>query len=256
MRVVTWNIHGCVGSRQQFDPHGTTRVLQRLRPDVVALQEVDARSERALGFDSFAHFADHGGGYAAEARTITSEDGDYGHMVISRWPIRMQTVHDISHAVHEPRKVIDAYIERKGHVLRVLAAHFGLNLRERRAQIEALMEIIGRDGTTPTLLLGDFNQVRRRGRLHKALSPDFGCVAVPATFPAKRPFFPLDRVWGRPSNLIETTSVYREAAHASDHLPLVAELNWAEHATDARLRASGADTGEDGAAFVWEHENE
>jgi len=246
MRVVTWNVHGCVGSRQSFDPHAITRVLQRLRPEILALQEVDARSERALGFDSFAHFTDHGGGYAVEARTITGDDGDYGHMVISRWPIRLQTVHDVSHAVHEPRKVIEAYIEREGRALRVLAAHFGLKVRERRAQIRALSEIIRRDDETPTVLLGDFNQVRRRGGLHKALAPEFGCASAPATFPAKRPILALDRIWVRPSHLIETTWAFKEAREASDHLPLVADLNWPlESAVTAETAGDGPERGED-----------
>jgi len=228
MRVVTWNIHGCVGSRQSFDPEATTRVLRCLRADILALQEVDARSERALGFDSFAHFTNHGGGYAAEARTITGEDGDYGHMVISRWAIRRQTVHDVSHSVREPRKIIEAYIDRNRRPFRVLAVHLGLKMRERREQIEALLEIIGRDDETPTLLLGDFNQVRRRGRLQRMLTPSFGFRSAPATFPAKRPVFALDRIWARPAHLIETTWVFKEAWEASDHLPLVADLKHLE----------------------------
>ncbi len=79
----------------------------RLSPDIVALQEVDSRRRRSNGLDVFVFLRDRIGGHAAEARTIETDDGDYGHVVLSRWPLRRSGVHDISAAGRERRAIID-----------------------------------------------------------------------------------------------------------------------------------------------------
>ena len=40
LRVVTWNVHGCVGTDGRFDPTRTADALRALAPDVALLQEV------------------------------------------------------------------------------------------------------------------------------------------------------------------------------------------------------------------------
>ena len=40
LRVVSWNVHGCVGTDRRFAPDRTAEVLRALRPDVALLQEV------------------------------------------------------------------------------------------------------------------------------------------------------------------------------------------------------------------------
>ena len=47
LRLVTWNIHGAVGTDRACEPGRIARVLQEIDADVVALQEVPSRgSER------------------------------------------------------------------------------------------------------------------------------------------------------------------------------------------------------------------
>ena len=40
VRLVSWNVHGCVGTDRRFEPHRTADALARLCPDVALLQEV------------------------------------------------------------------------------------------------------------------------------------------------------------------------------------------------------------------------
>ena len=108
LRVVTWNVHACVGGDGKFDPDRVASIVRGLSPDIVALQEVEARRHLTRGLDLFAFLREGVGGYAAEARTILTEEGDYGHMVLSRWPLRHVRAHDISVAGREPRGIIEA----------------------------------------------------------------------------------------------------------------------------------------------------
>jgi endonuclease/exonuclease/phosphatase family metal-dependent hydrolase len=50
----------------------------------------------------------------------------------------------------------------------------------------------------------------------------------PLTYPARMPFFSLDRILARPAELIGEIAAVRNslAAHASDHLPVRTVLNF------------------------------
>src|SRR5690606_25634562 len=41
LRVMTYNVHSCIGMDGKLDPERIARVIARARPDVVALQELD-----------------------------------------------------------------------------------------------------------------------------------------------------------------------------------------------------------------------
>ena len=86
LRVMTWNIHGGVGPDRRCDLSRVVALVRRHEPDIVALQEIDSR--RLPGKqDAFLHLADALGGNRSESRLIVAPDGDYGHAVISRWPM-------------------------------------------------------------------------------------------------------------------------------------------------------------------------
>jgi endonuclease/exonuclease/phosphatase family metal-dependent hydrolase len=228
LRVVTWNVHACVGGDGRFDPDRVVAIVRGLSPDIVALQEVEARRHLARGLDVFAYLREQVFGHAAEARTITTAEGDYGHMVLCRWPLRHAHIHDISVAGREPRSIVDVTAHSPCGPMRVIGAHFGLDRRERRKQTAALRTVVesGPDGAA--IVAGDFNELRRRSATHRALSPPFHAAASVATFPSRRPMFALDRIWCRPPLRIRYSRVFPGARTASDHLPLIAELDWVD----------------------------
>lgn len=224
LRVMTWNVHGCIGSDGAREPGRTLAVIRRLDPDIAALQEVDARDRGDGTFDAFSYFREHSGSHAVEARTVAVGDGHYGHMVVSRWPLEDARTYDVSCDGREPRMVIETYANLPDGYLRVIAAHLGVRARERRSQVAALRTIVERDLETPAVLLGDFNQSRRRSAIHRVVAPHFGSPGAPATFPARLPLLPLDRIWCRPHGMVERLWADADARPASDHLPLVADL--------------------------------
>src|SRR6185503_11408445 len=125
-----------------------------------------------------------------------------------------------------------------GHELQVLVTHLGLTRRERLAQIEALLGPLWMGDSrcaSPRLLCGDLNcrpGSPEHRRLEKTLV-DAALVSPPAggsaTFPALRPLVRLDHVLVSPDVRVLRTTVprSRELRRASDHLPLVADLELA-----------------------------
>ena len=225
LRVVTWNIHGAVGAGRLHDPARTAGVLRALDPDVVALQEVDSRRVRDGAADLFAYLGGALGGHAVEAKAISTADGHYGQLLISRWPLSDRRVHDISVAGREPRRILEVRVDLPAGALRVIATHLGLSAGERRHQFRALAEVAKRDADLPRVLMGDLNEWRRRGPGHRILAPLFDACTSERTFPAALPLLSLDRIYCRPGRLLRRAWTERPARHASDHLPLVADLD-------------------------------
>ena len=45
-RIMTYNVHRCVGMDGQLDVARTAKVIAQQKPDIVALQELDVRRAR------------------------------------------------------------------------------------------------------------------------------------------------------------------------------------------------------------------
>ncbi|MDZ5695952.1 endonuclease/exonuclease/phosphatase family protein [Chelativorans sp. M5D2P16] len=222
VRTMTWNIHGGVGPDRRRDLQRVVEIVRRHEPDIVALQEIDSRRS-AEAADAFAFLATALGGNSRESRLITAPDGDYGHAVISRWPMSGTTWHDISYRRREPRAAIETHVHTPFGPLHLVAAHLGLSLGERRHQARLIAEIC-RQSPERTVILGDFNDWIWRGSVQTTLNRLFPGHSHMKTYPAFRPLFALDRVYCRPSEMLRESWTDPEARKASDHLPVIAEL--------------------------------
>lgn len=225
LRIVTWNVHGCVGRDGRYDPERVARHIEALRPDIAALQEVDSRRHREPGEDPFDLLARRVGDHGRHAPAITTALGRYGQLLASRWPLTDSTIHDVSVDGREPRKIIEAKVNPGGAPIRILATHLGLKNRERRIQLSWLRDIVlaGDPGLT-TVVMGDFNDWRRRGAVHRSLSDILHGSSSHATFPSVLPIVPLDRIFWHPAPTMIRSWRVGDCRHASDHVPVAADL--------------------------------
>ena len=225
LRIATYNIHRCIGRDGLENPERIAGVLRGLNADLVALQEVafdpDAPGNR-LRF-----LAEAAGAQAIPGPTLLEAKGRYGNALLSRKAIREVRRIDISVPEREPRGIIQIVLEIRQKKVVMLATHLGLSFEERRYQMDRIMTLLESiSNADVTILMGDFNEWLRWGRMRRRLKRIFDAFPAPATFPSRRPFLALDQIWVRPTGVLTTMQAYDRtpARMASDHLPLVADL--------------------------------
>ena len=222
VRVMTWNIHGAVGRNSRFDLAGVVELIQRWDADVVALQEVDSR-RKCSAENPFELLQETLGQHGIGAKSITTADGDYGQMLVSRWPITASEIHDISFPEREPRRAVKVEVDTPVAPLRIIATHLGLSIRERRNQARTLLGIAGERSMT-TVIIGDFNDWFWPGSVRSALSRELPGYTRYRTFPSRWPLLRLDRVYCRPGEALIRSYIDGQARHCSDHLPIIADV--------------------------------
>ena len=238
-RIVTYNVHRCVGNDRLLNVARIVEVLAKLRPDIVALQEldvgrartghVDQAHEIAKGLDMACHF------HAA----LTVEEERYGDAILTCFPERLVQVGPLPGydrmRVLEPRGALWVEVEIDGRPLQVINTHLGLVPREQQNQAAwlagpAWLEHPNRTG--PTILLGDFNAtgasvVYRTLTARLAAARNLAPQASPtSTFPSQLPVLRIDHLFVSPE--IKVSEVFAPfeplTRLASDHLPLVMDF--------------------------------
>lgn len=224
-RVVSWNVHGFVAGDQQFSPEPALRVLERLAPDIVALQEVEDRDWQ--GVPALDWLANRGGWQAWAGPTLMRGDAGYGNAVLSRSPALAVRRHDLTVSPGgEPRGLLDVEFAHGDGLLRVMSTHLGLRRGERRRQVEEILSIAGpAERGRIDLLAGDFNEWLPGSRLLSRVEAAFDTATRARSFPGRWPLLALDRLYLRPARMLEGFRVERLPGGESDHLPIVATLS-------------------------------
>jgi endonuclease/exonuclease/phosphatase family metal-dependent hydrolase len=186
------------------------------------LLEVDSRRKMTCD-NPFEFLLDALGRHGIGAKSITTTDGDYGQMLISRWPITASEIRDISFPEREPRRAVMAEIETPFGPVRIIATHLGLSIGERRSQARSLLAMTGAHSMT-TMVVGDFNDWFWPGSVRAALSRELPGYTRYRTFPSRWPLLRLDRVYCRPGEALIRSYIDGHARRCSDHLPIIADI--------------------------------
>jgi endonuclease/exonuclease/phosphatase family metal-dependent hydrolase len=206
-RVMTYNVHRCIGTDGRLSPHRIAEVIGRCRPDIVALQELDVGRARADRLHQAEAIARQLGMNFVYAPAYRIEGEEYGDAILTSLPMRVVRAETLpglqSRPRLEPRGAIWVAIDLGGTKLQVINTHLGLLGRERLAQAETLLgeRWIGNQSCVePVLLVGDFNALPWSAayrRLRKRLRDAQLCrAAFPRpTFPAKAPMLRIDHVF-------------------------------------------------------------
>lgn len=247
LRVATYNVHYCRGTDGRFSPERVARVLRQIDPDLVALQELDCGRPRSRGDDQLAFLARELGLHSLFCPSIVDGEERYGHGLLSVHPLRLVAQTRLPTGggpVIEPRDVLFCRVLWGTVEIAVISTHLGLGRRERTAQIDRILKPdflggIGKD--LPALFMGDLN-LAPGGNLYRRLvarwsqeSATAGFRDVQAhapqhvavrTFPSFFPVRTLDYLFVTSQFGIRSVSAPENllTGRASDHLPLVAEL--------------------------------
>lgn len=240
VRILTYNVHRCLGTDGKLSPDRIASVIESCRADIVALQELDVRRQRSGLVDQALEIATalgmHGLHFHPALRVMEEE---YGDAILTAHPSRLVKAGPLpglpSRPTIEPRGALWVAVEIDGVELQVVNTHLGLWGAERAAQADCLLgpDWLGHpDCRSPRVLVGDLNAVPR-SRAYRRLAGRL-CDAglgrsrgAGATFPSRLPLLRIDHVF-----VDETVEVVRArpvrtplSRIASDHLPLLVELD-------------------------------
>jgi len=237
LTVLTWNIHkGIGGVDRRYRPDRIVEVLSHHHADIALLQEVTEDVRRA-GFHKQVHLLGDAVGYRHRIfspQHVRKNDGLYGNAILSRWPLYDEHHVDLTIGTRKKRGVCYAKARirfaRRTRTIGLYNLHLGLAGSERQKQLWRFLEshpFTSLHKRTPVILGGDLNDLW--GTLGPKLLEPAGfrrAGKLQATFPAALPVRPLDGIFVRGDIVTRrcAPSKLALARRASDHLPLVAQL--------------------------------
>ena len=238
LRVMTYNIHSCRGLDGKVRPERVARVINEFDPDVVAIQEVDSHRPRSGRQDQPGKIAEHLRMEHAFHAMLEEEEGHYGIAVFSRFPFEIFRS-DLLTPARSGREARGAIwlrvLPEEKTPFHFINTHFGLGRRERRRQAADLLGSDWLEGipkNEPVVLCGDFNS-SPRSKFYRNTSKRLadvwrtpGIGSPQPGFPSMKPLVRLDHIFVSTHFKVESVEVLQtwNAAVASDHLPLCAEL--------------------------------
>ena len=237
-RLMTYNVHRCIGLDRRHAPQRIAEIIARLDPDIVALQELETGHPRTGSIDQAeviaailkTDFHYHAARQRGEAR--------FGNAIFSRLPMRRVQSALLPTLPQIPIQTRGALwvAVRAGPVeLQIINTHLGLLHHERFLQAGALCseEWLAHPGcrSQPRILCGDFNATTASRvyrlfmeSLHDArsLSP----TPSGRTWPSFLPMFRYDHVFVCPKIRVRNLIVPKTplTVLASDHLPVVLDF--------------------------------
>lgn len=228
LTVLTYNIHHGEGTDAKLDLERIARIIRAENPDLVALQEVDEKTERTANVSQAAELGRLTGLHHAFGKAMDYRGGAYGQAILSRWPITQTKVQQLpQRAGREPRIVFVAQIESPHGNLNFATVHLDHQLEEVRLdQARALNKILA-DEKTPALLCGDFNAGPESSTMKFIFehwldaAGDRAANTIPSANPRKR----IDYILAAPKDgWTAATSRVLEEPIASDHRPVLARV--------------------------------
>lgn len=231
LRVLTYNIHHGEGTGGRIDLGRIAAVIRSVTPDLVALQEVDRKTERSGGVDQAAELAGLTGMQMLFGKTIDYAGGEYGNAILSKLPVERHANHPLPFTPgQEPRRVLEAVVEwpGAGGTVSFLATHLN-HVRGPKDRLTAIpvIEKIAEAGARPAVLAGDLNatpDTEEMMRLTRLFA--FADLGAPLfTTPVRNPERQIDYIAYYPRARWQTAGVrVLPEDTASDHRPLFAVL--------------------------------
>lgn len=236
VRVLCYNIHYGQGTDGIYDIARLAEVINKTKPDLVALQEVDVHVKRSGRIHELQELAQLTKMHARFGPTQHYQGGLFGNAVLSRFPILNVVIQPLPYTESTPEKVtypratVAVTVKGpNGKPLRIVSTHFQHNMPEDRvAEAKAVNALFTwKDETIPTILAGDINAKPEEAPVQILLEKWTNAIdkEVTPTVPATNPKSRIDYIFYRPKDSFKViaSKVIPESV-ASDHRPVFAIL--------------------------------
>jgi len=225
IKTMTYNIY----SARKMGIEAIAIVIKKVDPDVVSLQEVE-RNTAVNPMDFPKELAALTGmKYYYFAHALTLKQGDYGNVILSKYPLQdTQSFHlSVADDGDDIRSLGYARIEKEGKEFYFATTHLGYKLDD-ATRLKQVGEILShvKDLKKPIILGGDLNS-RPNSQTMPALQKWFtvACEADACewTVPVPKPTYTCDWIIYAPSQAFDVKdyAVQSWADKESDHFPVV-----------------------------------
>lgn len=215
------------------DLQAVANAINRMKPDLVALQEVDVYTERSGKQSHQAkELAEKTGMYYHFAKAVDRSRGDYGVAVLSRFPIIKGESFRLPLTKGSKGEIRAAALIRVklfGEEVVFMSAHLDhLTDADRKLQVEELNKIIASNSKYPLIFGADLNMTPDNPVIN-ILKKEvfFNCVDCEFTFPSDKPKEVIDYLMLNEKAFKKyKISNYHvgDETYASDHLPLMMDI--------------------------------
>jgi len=250
IKVLTYNVHSCIGTDRRTDPQRVADVIAASGAEIIALQELDVGRRRTGGIDQAHLIATLLKMEAHFHPALHVEEEKYGDAILTALPTKLMRAGPLP-SIGETRGAIWLQVIANGLHFNVLNTHLGLRGIDRSRQVATLLgnDWIGSPEfqAAPSIICGDLNAIPL-SPAYRMLARQFRDAQLLAggkprpTYPSRLPVLRIDHVF-----LSEGLGARRVTAladplarRASDHLPLLAEIEPSVALTRAGIRSSAS----------------
>lgn len=231
VKVLSFNIlHGAT-TQGNFDLDAIAQVIKDTDPDLVALQEVDYKTNRAKKLDLATELGQRCKMTSLFARAMYYDDGEYGEAILSKWTFLNSRNVPLPYTPgNEPRAAVEiTTVLPSGDTISFIGTHLD-HLKNDRDRITQAKEInaVFLKNKYPSILAGDLNDVpgsNAINMLEHFWTASYDKESPAPTYPSGNPQVKIDYVMFYPGDRWRV--IEREVIHdavASDHCAYLVTL--------------------------------
>jgi endonuclease/exonuclease/phosphatase family metal-dependent hydrolase len=231
-RILTFNIYHGATINNDYDLNKIAQVINSANPDLVSLQEVDYKTNRAKKMDISTELARLTHLIPLFGRAMYYDNGEYGIAVLSKYSFIKTQRHLLPYSEnHEPRVALEVLLKLPlGDTIRFVGAHLDhtKNKTDRINQIKEINRLFSKKDF-PTILAGDMNtsSTSMEFSLLKEQWTDSYTKDNQKTYPSDKPERRIDYILYKPQNywrVIEYRVICNKTA--SDHCAVFTILEY------------------------------
>lgn len=231
LKILTYNIYHGETMNHDFNLDRIAKVIKESGADLVALQEVDFKTNRAQGYDLVTELAWRCQMQGIFGKAMDYDGGEYGEGILSKYSFLNSQNHALPYSQnHEPRAALEvSMVLKSGDTISFIGTHLD-HLKEDTDRIKQAHEInrIFSKTDYPIIMAGDLNDIpgsRSIEILESFWTPSYPSSSPSATYPSIQADKKIDYIMYAPANrwkVIETSVICDSIA--SDHCAYLVTL--------------------------------